>query len=219
MLKLSRAGYYAWLAARLAAAARQRAEDELAAEIREIHATSRGAYGAPRVHAALRRKGHAISRKKVERIMRERDIRGVTRRRRRHLTVQDTKAAPAPDLVRGRPADHVGGRWRRLTGAHGRPSRGTGPPRSPSGASTISGRRRPPVRRPARSGRDGGLSGGNASSAPGRSLAVRVPLRAPSPVGPVRAAVTRSSSGRSPRCAFPGAVNLTCVSRTARQHV
>ncbi|MDH6574386.1 hypothetical protein P3T29_000001, partial [Kitasatospora sp. MAP5-34] len=31
--------------------------------------------------------------------MRERDIRGITRRRRRHLTKQDTKAAPAPDLI------------------------------------------------------------------------------------------------------------------------
>ena len=31
--------------------------------------------------------------------MRERDIRGITRRKRRHLTVQDGKATPAPDLV------------------------------------------------------------------------------------------------------------------------
>lgn len=99
VLKLPRAGYYAWLAGRSAAAARQRAEEELTEEIREIHATSRGAYGAPRVHAELRRKGHAINRKKVERIMRERDIRGITRRKRLHLTRQDTKAAPAPDLV------------------------------------------------------------------------------------------------------------------------
>jgi transposase InsO family protein len=68
-------------------------------EIREIHGKSRGAYGAPRVHAALRRKGQAINRKKVEWIMRERDIRGMTRRKRRYLTKQDTKAAPAPDLV------------------------------------------------------------------------------------------------------------------------
>jgi putative transposase len=44
-------------------------------------------------------KRHGINRKKVERIMRERDIRGVTRRKRRHLTKQDSKAAPAPDLV------------------------------------------------------------------------------------------------------------------------
>ncbi|MGI5133909.1 MULTISPECIES: IS3 family transposase [unclassified Streptomyces] len=99
VLKVSRATYYFWLASRPAVAERQRAEDELAEEIREIHGKSRGAYGAPRVHAALRRKGHAINRKKVERIMRERDIRGVTRRKRRYLTKQDTKAAPAPDLV------------------------------------------------------------------------------------------------------------------------
>jgi transposase InsO family protein len=99
VMGINRSTYYAWLASQPSAAERRRAEDELAGEIREIHATSRGAYGVPRVHAELRRKGHAINRKKVERIMRERDIRGITRRRRRHLTRQDTKAAPAPDLV------------------------------------------------------------------------------------------------------------------------
>lgn len=96
---INRSTYYAWLVSRSAATERRCAEDELAGEIREIHAASRGAYGAPRVHAELRRKGHAINRKKVERIMRERDIRGITRRKRRHLTKQDTKATPAPDLV------------------------------------------------------------------------------------------------------------------------
>ncbi|MET8182924.1 IS3 family transposase [Streptomyces sp. NPDC005336] len=98
-LGVRRSTYYAWSAGRSAAAERAQAEEELAGEIREIHAGSRGAYGAPRVHAELRRKGHGINRKKVERIMRERDIRGITRRKRRHLTKQDTKAAPAPDLV------------------------------------------------------------------------------------------------------------------------
>jgi putative transposase len=98
-LGVRRSTYYAWLASRPAARIRQEAEDELAGEIREIHAGSRGAYGAPRVHAALKRVGRAINRKKVERIMRERGIRGVTRRRRRHLTQQDTKAAPAADLI------------------------------------------------------------------------------------------------------------------------
>jgi putative transposase len=99
VLEIGRSAYYAWLAARPAAAVRQAAEDELVQEIRVIHAGSRGAYGAPRVTAKLRRAGRRINRKKVERIMRERDIRGITRRRRRHLTEQDTKAAPAPDLV------------------------------------------------------------------------------------------------------------------------
>ncbi|WP_331731142.1 IS3 family transposase (plasmid) [Kitasatospora sp. NBC_00070] len=99
VMGVGRSTYYSWLASRPAIAERQCAEDELAGMIREIHSSSRGAYGAPRVHAELRRKGHAINRKKVERIMRERDIRGITRRGRRHLTKQDTAAAPAPDLV------------------------------------------------------------------------------------------------------------------------
>ncbi|MFB7501796.1 IS3 family transposase [Streptomyces sp. NPDC056161] len=99
VLGINRSTYYAWLASRSDAVERQCAEDELAGQIRAIHVKSRGAYGAPRVHAELRRKGYAINRKKVERIMRERDIRGISRRKRRHLTKQDTKAAPAPDLV------------------------------------------------------------------------------------------------------------------------
>ncbi|MFF7183400.1 IS3 family transposase [Streptomyces sp. NPDC008121] len=68
-------------------------------EIRKIHMRPRGAYGAPRVTAVLRRKGRRINRKKVERIMRERGIRGVTRRKRRSMTKADTKAAPSPDLT------------------------------------------------------------------------------------------------------------------------
>ncbi|MFJ2778187.1 IS3 family transposase [Kitasatospora sp. NPDC087315] len=92
VMGINRSTYYAWLGSRPATAERQRVEDEPAAEIREIHGTSRGTSGAPRVHAALRRKGHAINRKKVERIMRERDIPGVTRRTRDRLTKQDIMA-------------------------------------------------------------------------------------------------------------------------------
>ncbi|MEU3281997.1 IS3 family transposase [Streptomyces antibioticus] len=99
-LGVNRSTYYAWLTARPAVTERQSDDDELADRIRGIHVDSRGAYGAPRVHAALRRAGHVINRKKVERIMRERDIRGITRRKRRYLTKQDATAAPAPDLVR-----------------------------------------------------------------------------------------------------------------------
>ena len=86
----------------------------MAVKIRDIHGKSRGAYGVPRVRAGLRRQGHAINRKRVERIMRERDIRGITRRRRRNLTKQDARSAPAPDLIgRDFTADRPG---RRLVG-------------------------------------------------------------------------------------------------------
>ena len=94
-----RQGYYEWLAAQPAAARRAADEDQLAAEIRAIHGEHRGAYGSPRVAAELRRRGRRVNRKRVKRIMRERGIVGVTRRRRRSLTKQDTTAAPAPDLI------------------------------------------------------------------------------------------------------------------------
>ncbi|WP_343308471.1 IS3 family transposase, partial [Streptomyces sp. SID5770] len=51
------------------------------------------------MHAQLRRLGHRVNRKRIARVMRERDIRGVTRRKRRSLTRADTKVRPAPDLI------------------------------------------------------------------------------------------------------------------------
>ncbi|MFK0287428.1 IS3 family transposase [Streptomyces sp. NPDC090499] len=99
VLGVSRSGYYAHLAARPTAEERARQEGELVAEIRHIHTASRRAYGAPRITAALRRKGRRINRKKVERLMRERGISGITRRRRRGLTRSDRKASASPDLV------------------------------------------------------------------------------------------------------------------------
>ncbi|MCX5441371.1 IS3 family transposase [Streptomyces sp. NBC_00056] len=74
---------YAHVAGESARRARQWEEDALVAEIRVLHAGSRGAYGALRVHAALRRAGRAVNLKPVERLMRERCIVGITRRRRR----------------------------------------------------------------------------------------------------------------------------------------
>ncbi|MFJ8939325.1 IS3 family transposase [Streptomyces sp. NPDC102365] len=51
------------------------------------------------MHAELRRLGRRVNRKRVARVMRERDIRGVTRRKRHSLTWPDKKAKPAPDLM------------------------------------------------------------------------------------------------------------------------
>lgn len=96
---MHRSAYYTWLAGRAARVALLRAEELLGAEIALIHAASRVAYGAPRVHAELRRRGKQINRKKVERIMRERGIAGITRRWRRGLTRPERKAVFAPDLI------------------------------------------------------------------------------------------------------------------------
>lgn len=94
-----RQGYYEWLAAQPARQERAEADDALAAEIRTIHSEHNGSYGSPRVTDELRRRGRRVNEKRVTRVMRERHIVGITRRRRRSLTKQDTTAAPAPDLI------------------------------------------------------------------------------------------------------------------------
>ncbi|WP_406068466.1 IS3 family transposase [Micromonospora sp. NBC_01638] len=99
VLAVRRPGFYEWLTALPAREQRAAAEDQLAAEIAAIHGGHRGAYGSPGVAVELRRRGRRVNRKRVERIMRERGIVGITRRRRRSLTRQDQTAAPAPDLI------------------------------------------------------------------------------------------------------------------------
>jgi transposase InsO family protein len=99
VLQVRRQGFYEWLGAADARAARVAAEEHLASEITAIHAEHRGAYGSKRVTVELRRQGRTVNRKKIERIMRERRIVGLTRRRRRSLTRPDTAASPAADLL------------------------------------------------------------------------------------------------------------------------
>jgi hypothetical protein len=66
LLKVSRSAYYT--AREGTGSARAREDAELAAEIKTVHKDSRGAYGAPRVHAELRGKGRRHSRKRIARL-------------------------------------------------------------------------------------------------------------------------------------------------------
>jgi putative transposase len=79
---------------------RQLEDDQLGVAIREIHRDSRETYGAPRVHAMLRRRGICVSRKRVARLMRRRRISGLVKRRRGKTTIRVPGVATAPDLVR-----------------------------------------------------------------------------------------------------------------------
>jgi transposase InsO family protein len=99
VLQVRRQGFYEWLSGEPDREKRAAAENSLAVEISEIHREHRGAYGSPRVAVELRRRGRAVNRKRVERIMRHHAIVGVTRRRRRSLTRPDQTVAPAPDLI------------------------------------------------------------------------------------------------------------------------
>jgi transposase InsO family protein len=98
LLEVSRAAYYAHRAGSVSA--RQRTDDELTDHIRQAHQASKGRYGAPRIHAELRRRGHRHGRKRIARLMRAAGLRGRTPRRWRKTTVPDPAAAARADLIR-----------------------------------------------------------------------------------------------------------------------
>jgi transposase InsO family protein len=92
----SRSGFYDWAGRPPSAhAVRDR---ELSRLIGQIHQRSRRTYGAPRVHAELRRLGQRCARKRVARLMAAAKLVGVHARRRWRAGRPDT--APAPDLVK-----------------------------------------------------------------------------------------------------------------------
>jgi putative transposase len=80
VLNVSKSGYYEWLG-RPESPGETR-NRELAKLIAGIHAESRGTYGWPRVHAELGLGlGETVNRKRVARLMRQADLRGIHRRK------------------------------------------------------------------------------------------------------------------------------------------
>ena len=96
-LKVSRSGYYAWSKRRTPA--RTKADAALKAQITAVHAKSRSTYGSPRVHAELRSKGLSVSRKRVERLMREEGIKARQKRRFRRTTDSNHTHPIAPNVL------------------------------------------------------------------------------------------------------------------------
>ena len=93
----SRSGYHTWT--RRPPSAHSIRDAELAPLIGEIHRRSRTTYGAPRVHAELRRLDRRCAKKRVARLMAEAGLVGAHARRRWRTGRPDV--APAPDLVKG----------------------------------------------------------------------------------------------------------------------
>ena len=97
LLEVSRSAYYEWR--KQAPTSRQLADEELGERIERIHADSRGTYGWPRVHRALRAEGVHASRKRVARIMRQKGLIGRCRRRSTKTTISDPETR-AVDLLK-----------------------------------------------------------------------------------------------------------------------
>lgn len=100
LLEVSRQGYYAYV--KRLSSPKLLEEAELALEITEIHAESRGTYGSPRVHAELRRRRRRVAKRRVEHIMRGHGLVGAKKRR----TKATTRSNPEHPV-----ADNVLERW------------------------------------------------------------------------------------------------------------
>jgi transposase InsO family protein len=97
LLKVSRAAFYKHLKG---PSRRDQDDAELTGEIQAVHEESKGRYGAPRVHAELRRRGHRHGRKRIARLMRSAGIRGRAAKRWKKTTIPDPAAAARADRIR-----------------------------------------------------------------------------------------------------------------------
>jgi transposase InsO family protein len=97
LLKVSRAAFYQQLSG---PSQRDQEDAGLAGQIQAVHEQSKGRYGAPRIHAELRRRGRRHGRKRIARLMRRAGIRGKTPKRWRKTTIPDPAAAARADAIR-----------------------------------------------------------------------------------------------------------------------
>jgi transposase InsO family protein len=101
VLRVEASSFYGWVKQRTEPCEHELVDRGLLSEIADIHAESGGTYGSPRVHQILRRRGVYVSRKRVERLMRQHGFQGAFLRRKWRIssTRQDPRATPAPDRV------------------------------------------------------------------------------------------------------------------------
>jgi putative transposase len=98
LLKVSRAGYYAWVSR--PPSKREVADSVLTAQIQDAFDSNRKVDGSPRIHAELIDADVHVGRKRIARLMREAGIVGCHRRKHKlGTTKQNANASAAPDLV------------------------------------------------------------------------------------------------------------------------
>jgi transposase InsO family protein len=80
--------------------ARSVRDQQLMAQIRQVHAANYGVYGARKIWRQLNRQGVVVARCTVERLMRQAGITGLVRGAKRRTTVPDPAVPKPPDLVK-----------------------------------------------------------------------------------------------------------------------
>jgi putative transposase len=97
-LEVNRTSFHDW--ERRPPSDRELQDAWLLEQIKQIHATNRRVYGAPRIHAELRLgRGIRVGRKRVERLMRSAQISGLVPRRHGRTTIRVPGVRVADDLV------------------------------------------------------------------------------------------------------------------------
>jgi putative transposase len=94
---VSRSGYYTWL--KQPESRKRREDDVLSKVIAEIHEESKKAYGSPKIHGELRRRGIRCGRKRVARLMRKDGLRAKIIRKFKATTNSKHDLPVAPNLL------------------------------------------------------------------------------------------------------------------------
>ncbi len=96
-LEVSRSGFYAWL--KREPSERSKSDARMTELIREIHKGSRGTYGAPRIHEALKAGGIQCGLNRVARLMKEAGLRSKVKRKFKATTNSEHDHPIAPNLL------------------------------------------------------------------------------------------------------------------------
>lgn len=97
VLEVSRSGYYAWLVR--PESERKKQNDILIAEMKQIHKSSRGTYGLPRIHEKLKQLGRNCGKNRVHALMKKVGISGLIKRKFRIKTTDSNHDLPIADRV------------------------------------------------------------------------------------------------------------------------
>lgn len=100
VLGVHRSGYHAWLRKHTTPGKRATENAELLQEIQQIHTQTKARYGAPRMTAALRKRGHGVSRGRVARLMKANAIKARVRRSYKVTTRSNHRLASPNVLMR-----------------------------------------------------------------------------------------------------------------------
>lgn len=96
-LKVSRSGYYAWQ--KRSPSQRKIDSERLLRQIAKIHRESRETYGAPRIFEKLKSIGEKCGKKKVARLMKKQNLRGVAAKKYKVKTTDSDHDLPIADRI------------------------------------------------------------------------------------------------------------------------